>query len=383
MQKFLSQEWAPGIVLTAAAVVALCIANSPLRDLYAQLLTLPLGPEALHLRKPFLLWVNDALMAVFFFLVGLEIKREVLVGELSSARRLALPLVAAVGGMALPAAIYVALNHGDATALRGWAIPSATDIAFALGVLSLIGSRAPASLKVFLTAVAIIDDLGAILIIAFFYIEALSLVMLAGAAACAVALLALNLTGVRRVPAYLAVGAVMWYCVLKSGVHPTLAGVATALAIPLKGGPPGDEPLLDRLEHALKPWVNFLILPVFAFANAGLELSGMAPSSLTHSITLGIALGLLVGKALGIYAACWGLARLGWGELPVGASQLQLLGVACLCGIGFTMSLFIGTLAFGDAGEQTNLVKLGVMSGSIVSAAAGATILMRARGARP
>ena len=383
MQKFLSQEWAPGIVLTAAAVVALCIANSPLRDLYAQLLTLPLGPEALHLRKPFLLWVNDALMAVFLCLVGLEIRREVLVGELSSARRLALPLVAAVGGMALPAAIYVALNHGDATALRGWAIPSATDIAFALGVLSLIGSRAPASLKVFLTAVAIIDDLGAILIIAFFYIEALSLVMLAGAAACAVALLALNLTGVRRVPAYLAVGAVMWYCVLKSGVHPTLAGVATALAIPLKGGPPGDEPLLDRLEHALKPWVNFLILPVFAFANAGLELSGMAPSSLTHSITLGIALGLLVGKALGIYAACWGLARLGWGELPVGASQLQLLGVACLCGIGFTMSLFIGTLAFGDAGEQTNLVKLGVMSGSIVSAAAGATILMRARGARP
>ena len=322
-------------------------------------------------------------MAVFFFLVGLEIKREILVGELSSPRRVALPLVAAAGGMAVPATIYVALNHGDATALRGWAIPSATDIAFALGVLSLIGSRAPASLKVFLTAVAIIDDLGAVLIIAFFYTEALSLGMLGGAAVCAVALLILNLAGVRRAIAYLAVGAVMWFCVLKSGVHPTLAGVATALAIPLRGGAPGAEPMLDRLEHALKPWVNFLILPVFAFANAGLEWSGMAPATFTHSITLGIVLGLVVGKALGIFGTCWGLVRLGWAELPAGASQTQLFGVACLCGIGFTMSLFIGTLAFGDAGEQANLVKLGVMGGSVVSAAAGATILMRARGSRP
>jgi NhaA family Na+:H+ antiporter len=383
MQKFFSQEWAPGIVLTAAAVAALCIANSPLRELYAHWLALPLGPAALHLHKPIILWVNDALMAVFFFLVGLEIKREILVGELSSPRRVALPLVAAAGGMAVPATIYVALNHGDATALRGWAIPSATDIAFALGVLSLIGSRAPASLKVFLTAVAIIDDLGAVLIIAFFYTEALSLGMLGGAAVCAVALLILNLAGVRRAIAYLAVGAVMWFCVLKSGVHPTLAGVATALAIPLRGGAPGAEPMLDRLEHALKPWVNFLILPVFAFANAGLEWSGMAPATFTHSITLGIVLGLVVGKALGIFGTCWGLVRLGWAELPAGASQTQLFGVACLCGIGFTMSLFIGTLAFGDAGEQANLVKLGVMGGSVVSAAAGATILMRARGSRP
>jgi NhaA family Na+:H+ antiporter len=268
-------------------------------------------------------------------------------------------------------------------ALRGWAIPSATDIAFALGVLSLLGSRAPSSLKVFLTAVAIIDDLGAILIIAFFYTAAVSLPMLGGAAVCAAALLLLNLAGVRHAAAYVAVGAVLWFCVLKSGVHPTLAGVATALAIPLRGGKPGKEPLLERLEHALKPWVNFLILPIFAFANAGLELSGMEPSAFTHSITLGIVLGLLLGKALGIFATCWGLARLGWAELPAGASGTQVFGVACLCGIGFTMSLFIGSLAFGDAGESANLVKLGVMSGSVLSAGIGAAILVRAQGAKP
>ena len=380
MQKFLARDWAPGIVLTAAAVLALLIANSGLKHLYEQALALPLGFEVLHLRKPLLLWVNDALMAVFFFLVGLEIKREILLGELSTLRRLALPLFAAVGGMLLPAMLYVALNFRDAVALRGWAIPSATDIAFALGVLSLIGSRAPGSLKVFLTAVAIIDDLGAILIIAFFYTDTLAPAMLAGAAICGVALYALNRAGVRRISPYCLVGVLMWYLVLKSGVHPTLAGVATALAIPLRGAPTTRrEPPLDWLEHALKPWVNFLILPIFAFANAGLELADLAPSTLTHSITLGIVIGLLLGKSLGIFSTCWAVSRLGWAEMPAAASPTQLFGVACLCGIGFTMSLFIGGLAFGDAGEHINLVKLGVMSGSALSAATGAAVLMRAR----
>ena len=377
MQKFLSQEWAPGVVLTAAAILALGIANSPLLSAYQELLQTPLGFEALHLRKALLLWVNDALMAVFFLLVGLEIKREILVGELSTTRRLALPLIAAIGGMVVPALIYASINAHDTFALRGWAIPSATDIAFALGVLSLLGSRAPPSLKIFLTAVAIIDDLGAILIIAFFYTDALSMPMLAATAACLTILVGLNLGGVNKTTPYLLVGTLLWYFVLKSGVHPTLAGVATAFAIPMTPG--ASRSAHQRLEHALKPWVNFAILPIFAFANAGLSFAGMSAHSVAHPITLGIAMGLILGKAVGIFGTCWVVVRLRWAEMPAAANSAQVLGVACLCGIGFTMSLFIGGLAFGNEGEYQSLVKLGVMSGSIVAAAIGAAILSGAK----
>lgn len=378
MQKFFSQEWAPGIVLTAAAALALSIANSPLQGMYQDLLQLPLGLEALHLRKPLLLWVNDALMAVFFFLVGLEIKREICVGELSSARRLALPLFAAIGGMLTPALIYAGINAHDSLGLRGWAIPCATDIAFALGVLSLLGSRAPASLKVFLTAVAIIDDLGAILIIAFFYTDALSLPMLGAAAGCIAVLFALNRAGVTRALPYLLTGAILWYCVLKSGVHPTLAGVATALAIPMTKDAAGHS-AFDTLEQGVKPWVNFAILPLFAFSNAGLSMAGMSLRSVAHPVTLGIVVGLVLGKAAGIFGTCWAMVRLGWAEMPAQASPVHVFGVACLCGIGFTMSLFIGMLAFGEGNEYAELVKLGVMSGSIIAASAGAAVLLTAR----
>ncbi len=378
MQKFFSQEWAPGIVLTAAAALALSIANSPLQGMYQDLLQLPLGLEALHLRKPLLLWVNDALMAVFFFLVGLEIKREICVGELSSARRLALPLFAAIGGMLTPALIYAGINAHDSLGLRGWAIPCATDIAFALGVLSLLGSRAPASLKVFLTAVAIIDDLGAILIIAFFYTDALSLPMLGAAAGCIAVLFALNRAGVTRALPYLLTGAILWYCVLKSGVHPTLAGVATALAIPMTKDAAGHS-AFDTLEQGVKPWVNFTILPLFAFSNAGLSMAGMSLRSVAHPVTLGIVVGLVLGKAAGIFGTCWAMVRLGWAEMPAQASPVHVFGVACLCGIGFTMSLFIGMLAFGEGNEYAELVKLGVMSGSIIAASAGAAVLLTAR----
>ena len=371
MQKFFSQAWAPGISLTVASLLALGVANSALLGGYQQFLDAPLGVEALLLRKPLLLWVNDGLMAVFFFLVGLEIKREVLVGALSSVRRLALPLVAAAGGMVVPALIYAGINAHDTAALRGWAIPAATDIAFALGVLSLLGSRVPASLKVFLTAIAIIDDLGAILIIALFYTASLSLPMLGGAAVCVGLLMALNALNVRSTSSYLIVGAALWFCVLKSGVHPTLAGVATALAIP--------EPLIERLEHALKPSVDFGILPIFAFCNAGLSFAGISLGSLAHPITLGVALGLVAGKAIGIFSASSLALRLGWAELPALVNGGQLFGVAALCGIGFTMSLFIGTLAFGAADEYPNLVKLGVMTGSVVAAILGSVILSVAK----
>ena len=372
MQKFFSQAWAPGIMLAMATLIALGVANSSLLAGYQHLLEAPLGFSALQLRKPMLLWVNDGLMAVFFLLVGLEIKREILVGELSNMKRRALPLIAAAGGMLAPAAIYASINAQDGIAIRGWAIPAATDIAFALGVLSLLGSRVPASLKVFLTAIAIIDDLGAILIIACFYTASLSMPMLGAAAVCLVLLIALNAFGVRITAPYLLVGAVLWFCVLQSGVHPTLAGVATALAIPRN--------LLGRLEHAIKPSVDFGILPVFAFCNAGLSFAGISLSTFARPITLGVALGLILGKAIGIFGSSLAVVRVGWAELPALVDGRQLFGVACLCGIGFTMSLFIGTLAFGDTGDSMNLVKLGVMSGSAAAAILGSAILAGAKG---
>lgn len=375
---FFQHEAAGGIVMMLAAAVALVVSNSPLALDYQALLDLPVSVRAgrLALDKPLLHWINDGLMAIFFCLVALEIKRELLVGELSTREQALLPLLAAIGGMAAPAAIYVALNAGNADALDGWAIPTATDIAFAVAVLSLLGPGVPASLKVFLLALAIIDDLGAIIIIAIFYTSKLSLLALALGAAGVAGLAVLNFRGVTRIAPYMLVGFVVWVCVLKSGIHATLAGVLVGLSIPLRGGPEGDSPPLERLEHQLHPWVSFGVLPLFGFANAGVSLSGLTFGDLGHSITLGVGLGLLLGKPIGILGACWLAQQTGLCRLPAGASWGQLAGVSALAGIGFTMSLFIGILAFADPSYATP-VRLGVLLGSLVAAAIGFVVLRR------
>ncbi len=360
----------------AAAAAALLLDNSPLNWLYDAILSTPVVVQigALAIDKPLLLWINDGLMAVFFFLVGLEIKRELLQGQLLSWNEAALPAVAALGGMLLPALIYVAFNMGDPSALNGWAIPAATDIAFALGVLALLGSRVPVALKIFLLALAILDDLGAIVIIALFYTADLSVMSLAIAGICVAILLGLNFVGVRRIAPYIIVGLVMWVCVLKSGVHATLAGVVIALTIPLRV-PDTEKPApLLRLEHELHPWVAFFVMPVFAFANAGVSLTGLSFADLLAPIPLGIALGLFFGKQLGVFGFAWLAARAGICRLPEGTNWLQIYGISLLAGIGFTMSLFIGTLAFADP-EHAAAVRLGVLSGSILSALAGYTVL--------
>lgn len=381
LKRFLGHESAGGIVLALAALAALIVSNSPFAPAYEAWRQMPgevrIGGDALVLSKPLVVWVNDLWMAVFFFLVGLEIKRELVEGELSSGPRALLPALAALGGMVAPALIYSALNHADPVAIRGWAIPAATDIAFALGVALLLGPRVPVSLKVFLTAVAIIDDLGAIVVIALFYTAQLSTPMLLGAGACAAALLALNRMRVMRVEAYVLVGLVMWVFVLKSGVHATLAGVAAALAVPLRD-PQGGSPL-QRIEHGLHPWVAFGVLPVFAFANAGVSLQGMSPSALWAPVPLGIGAGLVLGKAVGVFGSLWLAVRLGGVARPEEANWLQCFGVALLCGIGFTMSLFIGGLAFeGEAAQYDTQVKLGVLAGSIVAGVLGSLVLWRA-----
>ena len=378
--RFFAHESAAGIVLTLAALAALVVSNSPWAPAYQSLVQLPgelrIG-DALQLDKPLVVWVNDLWMAVFFLLVGLELKRELIEGELADRRQARLPAVAALGGMLVPALVYVACNLGDTVALRGWAIPAATDIAFALGIVMLLGPRVPASLKVFLTAVAIIDDLGAIVVIALFYATDLSLPMLAGAGAGIAVLVGLNRAGVTRVDAYLAVGLVVWLCVLKSGIHATLAGVVTALAIPMRA-PGGRSPAQD-LEHGLHPWVAFCVLPVFAFTNAGVALAGVKLGTLAEGIPLGITLGLLLGKAVGVFGSLALMVGLGWAARPAQASWLQCFGVAVLCGIGFTMSLFIGGLAFaGLEPEFETRVKLGVLVGSLLSALAGTAILLAA-----
>jgi NhaA family Na+:H+ antiporter len=377
--RFFASESAGGILLALAALLALAIANSPLAPWYRAFLEFPgevrIGGNAIVLAKPLILWVNDLWMAVFFFLVGLEIKREFVEGELSTRSQAVLPAVAALGGMAVPAAIYVAINAGDALALRGWAIPSATDIAFAIGLLMLLGPRVPVSLKVFLTAVAIIDDLGAIVVIALFYTERLSATMLVGAGAAALLLLVLNRRGVARVDVYVAIGVVMWLFVLKSGVHATLAGVLTALAVPLRDGRGGAP--LEAVEHGLHPWVAFLVLPMFAFANAGVSLDGVTLDTFAAPIPLGIATGLVVGKALGVWGTATLLVRAGWAQAPAGATGRQFFGVCVLCGIGFTMSLFIGGLAFEGLGpDHEQQLKLGVLGGSLVSAIVGTLVLL-------
>lgn len=372
-----SREAAAGLVLLGAAVLALIAANSSLNDDYERALALPLsiGVAPFVLSKSLLHWINDGLMVIFFFVVGLEIKREILRGALSSRKAALLPVIAALGGMIAPALIYSAINWDNNVALKGWAIPAATDIAFVVGVLAVLGSRVPQSLKVFLLALAIIDDLGAILIIAFFYTGDLSLSALALAFAGVAALALLNHLNVMRVWAYVLIGAFVWLCVLKSGVHATLAGVATALAVPLTDAK-GREGPLERLEHRLSPWVSFVILPIFAFANAGIYLGEISLKDLTSPISLGIALGLIIGKPLGIYSFARVAIRSGAGARPDGATEMQLFGTAILGGIGFTMSLFIGMLAFPDPDASAH-VKLGVLTGSLVSAILGYIVLLR------
>ena len=379
IREFLKLESASGILIVAAGLVALIAANSSLSGWYDGLLQVPLKIQlaAFKLDKPLLIWINDLLMAVFFLLIGLELKRQAVMGELSDRARIALPAFAAVGGMAVPAAIYAWINWDDPVGLRGWAIPSATDIAFALGVLSLFGKRVPAGLKVFLMTLAVLDDLGAIAIIALFYTSELSATALAFAGAALVGLLLLNRAGVVRIAPYLLVGTLLWVCVLKSGVHATLAGVITALFIPARDPAHPDHPPLSTLEHALHPWVAFGILPIFAFANAGVSLAGLSPRDLLLPIPLGIALGLFAGKQVGVFASAWLAVRLGIARLPSGVEFRHVYGASILCGVGFTMSLFIGMLAFEDSGSGAALGidRLGILVGSLLSALVGYAVL--------
>ena len=368
VRDFIKLESAAGILLLAAAVIAMLVANSPLAAMYDSLLdtTVAIQVGSVSINKPLLLWINDGFMAVFFLLIGLEIKREVMEGELSSLSQIILPGMGALGGMVVPAAIYVWLNWGDPIALDGWAIPVATDIAFALALLSVFGSRVPTALKILLLTLAIFDDLAAIVIIALFYSSDLSLnALFIGGLALASAV-AMNRIGVTRISAYVLVGVVLWIAVLKSGVHATLAGVLIAFCIPMRGEQ-GRSPLRE-LEHDLHGPVALAILPIFAFANAGLSLSGMSFDDLTHPVTLGVISGLLVGKPLGILAFIGLAVGLRFVELPKGVNWLQLLGVAFACGIGFTMSLFIAGLAFEHgSGDYFNGDRLGILVGSILS----------------
>ncbi len=377
LRDFLKNEAAGGILLMIAALLALIVANSDLQSVYQSALAskFTIGFEQFQLSKALILWINDLLMAFFFLLVGLEVKREIVEGQLSSLSQAQLPIVAAIGGMAVPAAIYVALNQGDPEALRGWAIPAATDIAFALGVLALLKSRAPIFLKVLLTAIAIIDDLGAIVIIAVFYTADLNINALGGAAIVLGVLALLNILGHRGIGLYLFLGLILWVLVLKSGVHATLAGVATAMAIPLSRKEGEYEPPLLKLEHGLAPWVSFVILPIFAFANAGVPLGGLSLGSLANGVSLGIILGLVAGKLIGVFGVTAIMVSTGISKKPHDVTWLHLIAVSALCGIGFTMSLFIGSLAFSDPTTFDN-VRVGVLAGSIISAAIGVSMLL-------
>ena len=374
IEEFLAQESAAGIMLFAAAIVALIASNTDLAAVYTGFLDTPVALQigALSIAKPLLLWINDGLMALFFLLIGLEVKREMVEGELSSLSKAVLPLMGAIGGMLVPTLVFVAINwHAPAT-LKGWAIPAATDIAFALGLLALLGHRIPAQLKILLLAIAIIDDIGAIVIIALFHTNDVSALALACAALTCLMLVVLNRSGVRRLAPYLMLGLVLWVCVLKSGVHATLAGVVTALAIPLREKN-GISPL-KHLEHALHPWIAFAVLPLFAFANAGVSFAGIGFSDLRGSLPLGVALGLFVGKQVGVFGFIAGAIFFNWAKKPAGVSWRQIYGLACLTGIGFTMSLFIGTLAF-DGATDIQAVKIGVIAGSVASGLLGFALL--------
>lgn len=373
---FLRLESAGGLILVFAAVTALLLANSPLSALYEGVLNLKLTilVENFGVSKPLLLWVNDGLMAIFFLLVGLELKREVTEGQLSSPDQVALPALAAIGGLAIPALIYWLFNRNNPQGINGWAIPTATDIAFALAILSLLGSRVPASLKIFLTTIAIFDDLAAIIIIAVFYSADLSTTALAVAGAGIAVLLILNRFGVQSLAAYLIVGLFIWLFVLKSGVHATLAGIIVAAFIPLKGG--DDHSPSRHLEHILHPWVAYGVLPVFAFANAGIAFAGVSSEAVLGTVSTGIVFGLLFGKQIGVFGMTALAVGLGIAKKPEGSSWAMLYGIALICGIGFTMSLFIGSLAFEHGGfDQDAGVKIGVISGSVLSAFLGWLVL--------
>jgi len=378
---FLHSEAAGGIVLIAAAVLAMLVANWPgVAERYFDLLHLKTGPVISPHHGPMTvhLWINDALMALFFLLVGLEIKREFVDGRLATWERRRLPVIAAVAGMACPALFYLGVVGGDRALVHGWAIPAATDIAFAIGLLAILGKRAPTSLKLFLTTVAIVDDLGAVVIIALFYTAQLDLLSLAIAAAIVAAMFALNRAGVKRLPIYLLLAAVLWVFVFRSGIHATIAGVLAALTIPITTSPaaPDDaQSPLHRLEHALHPWSAFAIVPLFGFANAGVSLAGSSPSVLLEPLPLAVLLGLFLGKQIGIFGSVVLADRIGFAKRPGWASWPQIYGVSLLAGIGFTMSLFIGGLAF--AGEDTLIddVKIGVLAGSVLSAVAGYAVL--------
>ena len=376
VRDFMRLESAGGVLLLAAAVLAMLVANSPLANLYNALLETPVAIRvgALSIDKPLLLWVNDGLMAVFFFLVGLEIKREIMEGELSSFSQVVLPGMGALGGMAVPAAIYAWMNWGDPVAMDGWAIPVATDIAFALALLSVFGTRVPVSLKVFLLTLAIFDDLAAIVIIALFYSGDLSISALLGGAMALFLAIAMNRLCVTRTSSYILLGVVLWIAVIKSGVHATLAGVLIALCVPMRDAQ-GESPLRN-LEHDLHGPVAFAILPVFAFANAGLSLAGISIADLTHPVTVGIASGLLIGKPVGILTFVWLAISLKIAELPKNVNWTQVLGVAFACGIGFTMSLFIAGLAFEHgSGDYFAGDRPGILAGSILSAVVAYALL--------
>jgi len=378
IKEFLKLEASGGLLLMATAAWALIVANTPLQILYTWYLNIPISIQVgdLIIAKPALLWINDGLMAVFFLLVGLELKREFVEGELSSISTLAMPAAAAVGGLVVPALIYSYITWDHGVMLNGWAIPTATDIAFALGVLTLLGDRVPISLKIFLLSLAILDDIGAIIIIALLYTTNLSGLSLAIAALAIIALIVMNRLRVTHIAAYLVVGLVLWTSVLKSGVHATLAGVTLGFLIPIDVKNEDGEPLAKKLEHELHPWVIYFVLPVFAFANAGVSLASVTWDVLVHPVTLGIALGLMIGKPAGVFFMTWLMCQLGIAKLPDRVTWWQIYGVAVLCGVGFTMSLFIGTLAFDEAGiSYSPNDRLGVIIGSTVSAIWGYSVL--------
>lgn len=382
IKNFLQMESAGGIVLMGAAALALIAANSPLASYYDLFLETPVEVRigAFEIAKPLLLWVNDGLMAVFFFLVGLEVKREILEGELSRPSNVMLPAIGAIGGIVAPVGVYVLFNYGDAVAMNGWAIPAATDIAFALGILMMLGRRVPVSLKVFLVSLAIFDDLGAIIIIAIFYSTNLSMFALVIASMCLLLLAYMNWRHASSVTAYVLVGVIMWAAVLKSGVHATLAGVALAMFIPMRAKDEPDRSPLRELEHDLHTVVAFGILPLFAFVNAGISFDGVNLTDLMHPIAFGIAAGLFIGKQLGVFLLCYMAIRLGMAKLPQGASWGALYGVAILSGVGFTMSLFIDGLAFESLPPDAVFSfdqRLGILVGSIASGIVGYIVLDR------
>jgi NhaA family Na+:H+ antiporter len=378
LARLLHHEAAPGILLMLAMLFALIVSNSGASWYDAFLTTYArVGIGEWGIEKPLLLWINDGLMAVFFLLVGLELKREVMFGELSSIRKSALPIIAAIGGIAIPSGIYAWINWGDPVAINGWAIPAATDIAFALGILAILGSRVPVSLKILLTSIAVIDDLAAIIIIAIFYTSQLSMMSLGSAAIILGLLFAINRLGVRSMAPYILLGIALWIAVLKSGVHATLAGVALAAFIPTGKGVDDKDGLTYKLEHGLHSWVVFLILPVFAFANAGVPILGLSIADLMKPVPLGIMLGLFVGKQIGVFGAAFLAVKSGLAQLPSGVKWSQVYGLSALCGIGFTMSLFIGSLAFEGAGGPDYAVddRLGILAGSFLSAILGVFVL--------